>query len=159
MNTDNNKPFREIVVADLTHFVLVLPTDTVARPHSQNHLGIPIPKRVYGHQGLAFIGHDNIGTVQGIRLQSVMPEGSPFKVSPRLSQGIPLSFEMSCQCKLPQAIAHQALFLYSFEHDPTLHYGVFKNVIPQCVRIYPFTSMRKIYQQVRQFSRVKTRLS
>ena len=143
--------FREIVMADLAAVILIVPTDTVIPPRPQTPLGIPMPKRIYSEQGWAFQRNQLIGTIEGLKLNSPGPEDSPFQISKRLTLGVPLSFELSSEQRLPAAIAAKARFLYQFESAPSQHYGLFQDLVPQFVRIYPFKSAQQFSAQITQF--------
>ncbi|NEQ97418.1 MAG: hypothetical protein F6K30_11950 [Cyanothece sp. SIO2G6] len=152
MKNYSDQAFREIAIADLTHFTLVLPTDVVETYRNPNAADIPVLERVYSQYGFVFMDGQDIGTVQGLRFAAMASKMAPLKMGSPLTQDIALTFEMVCPRDLPEAIAHHALFLYSFESDPTLHYGMFRNMVPSFVRIYPFESVGQLPQQVKCFT-------
>jgi hypothetical protein len=151
MHPLSERCFREILFADLTHATLVIPTDVVAAPRHSNPLGLNLPRRIYGEQGYLFQGERQVGIVQGLQLQPIFPADSPFTVSKRLSIGTPLSFELSSKQAIPAELAAQALFFYRFKDESRCHYGVFQDIAPRFVRIYPRKSSQELPLQRRQF--------
>lgn len=152
MKNHSDESFREIIIADLTYFTLVLPTTIVGAYSPQHGSERLISKRVYSNYGFVFMDGQDIGTVQGLRIEVVASEDSPIKTSSPLNQTISLTFEMVCLRHLPEAIANQALFLYSFEHDPSLHCGLFQNMVPRFARLYPWEAIEQLPQQVKHFA-------
>ena len=142
---------REIAIADLVQFQIMIPTDTIRLRKPHNPLGLSIPERIYADRGWVYQSRRMIGQVQGLQLQSIVNNSSPFKISPRLSAGIPVSLEISAHQPLPDKIAAKALFLYQFEQDPGFHYALFQNIKPRFVRIYPFQSSASLGEMAEQF--------
>ena len=146
----SDSSWQEIVIANLGPVCILVPTRTVYGLHSSSILGIPIPQRVYSETGWMFDPHTHCitGTIQGLRLTSPFPDGSPFKVAKRLAQDVPLSFELSSSQPFSAAIASLALFQYQFQENLALHYGIFRNLRPSFVRIYPFKAKDQFPMQV-----------
>ena len=143
--------YREIAIADLDSFQIMIPTDTVKSRKPKNPLGFSTPRRIYSDNGWVHLQGQIVGQVQGLRLKSIVGDDSPFKISPRLSIGIPASFEICSQQALPVAIAAKALFLYQFEQKPGFHYALFQDVRPRFVRIYPSQSSSALVGLIEQF--------
>ncbi|MCG8362079.1 MAG: hypothetical protein MJA27_01950 [Pseudanabaenales cyanobacterium] len=150
-STEFDTSLREIAIADLAQFQIMIPTDTVKLRTPQNLLGFSTSNRIYSDRGWVYRKRRIIGQVQGLRIKSIVSDPSPFKISPRLSNGIPTSFEISAQQPLPAAIAAKALFLYQYEQEPGFHYALFQDIKPRFVRIYPFQSPLALVGLVEQF--------
>ncbi len=141
--------FREIAIASLGSMIIVVPTDRTGDPMVKNPLRQQTSKRIYSEKGWLFEGDHWIGLLQGVHFEPFCPPDSPFKLSPRLSLGIPVSFEVSSNHPLPKSIAKQAAFLYQFDQEPGTYYGIFQKMIPQLVCIYPFVSPQLFREQIR----------
>ncbi|MDJ0707252.1 MAG: hypothetical protein QNJ46_28590 [Leptolyngbyaceae cyanobacterium MO_188.B28] len=139
----------EIAIADLTQFQIMIPTGVIKLQRPKNPLGTS--KRIYGDAGWVYQSGRIIGLVQGLRLQSIVSDSSPFKISPRLSTGIPVSFEISAHQPLSEAIAANARFLYRFEQEPGVYFALFQNIKPRFVRIYSFQSSSVLEKLAEQF--------
>ncbi|MBP0000733.1 MAG: hypothetical protein J7641_17340 [Cyanobacteria bacterium SID2] len=142
---DLDNVFQEIAMADLLQFQIAIPTGTVK--NHKNSLGLSTPKRIYSDRGWVHLSSQIIGRVQGLRLKSISRNDSPFKISPRLSNGVPISFEIAAQQPLPEFILFQALFCYQFETSSSFHYALFQNIKPQFVRIYSLESKADLAAQ------------
>ena len=144
------RSFNEIAIANLGPLFILVPTGTVHNPCNSSILGVPIPRRVYSESGWAFdpANQHISGCIKGLRLTSPFPDDSPFTIGKRLAQGVPLSFEFSSLLPFSEAIAALALFQYQFQDDLVLHYGLFQDLKPQFVRIYPFQTKEQFPVQV-----------
>lgn len=143
--------FREIVIADLADFQILVPTDIIKISKKNNPLNLPKKQRIYSKQGWVHLNDQIIGQVQGLRIQSIANHNFPFKINPRISSGIPVSFEISTSQPLPQEISGKALFRYQFEELPGFYYAMFQNIKPRFVRIYTLQLKSTLLEQIQQF--------
>ena len=143
--------FGEMAIADLAQFQIMIPTEVIKLRKSNTPLGLSISERIYADKGWVYQSGRMLGKVQGLRLHSIAMDSSPFKITPRLSAGIPISFEMSAHHPFSEAIAAKALFRYQFEQEPGFYYALFKDIKPRFVRIYPLQSSSPLEKLAEQF--------
>ena len=146
MLTLHQVPFLpEVAIANFESFLIVIPTQKILL-RRQVMPGLPNFKRMYSDSGW-FFGTDAdqvTGMVRNLQLTSLFPEQSPFKVSKRLSPGLPVSFELISYKILPRAIAGLALFQYQLQNEVVQFPSVFRQLKPNFVRIYPFQSVHDL---------------
>lgn len=150
----------EVAICDLGLFQILVPTEKQWSFRQRKGLGwlLPKRKRVYRDCGWVFYDDQVIGGLSGLRLHPLVDhsptaDSSMVDSSEQLALGQPLSFEVSSQLPIPQAIANQALLLYQFNPSPELHHALFRNLVPQFVRIYPFRSSASLERLTRKFLR------
>ncbi|MEM9218159.1 MAG: hypothetical protein AAGD25_27940 [Cyanobacteria bacterium P01_F01_bin.150] len=144
---------KEIAIANLGPLLIVVPTDTIYLSPSKSNLKFPVPRRIYNATGWAIDGHTNslMGTINGLQLTSPFPKDSPLQIGQCLTQNVPLSFELKSTMPFSKAIASLALFQYQFQETQTFYYGMFHNLRPSFVRIYPRQSTQEFPEQVARF--------
>ena len=150
----------EIAICDLGLFQILIPTEKHWFRHESTHArknrwSLPKRRRVYRDRGWAFSQNQIIGNMAGLQLDPLISPKSSLPKYQKLEVGQPLSFELSSQRPIPEAIAQRALFRYQFNPDPTLHYALFQNLIPQFIRIYPLRSTASLTKLARKFLQEK----
>ena len=87
----------------------------------------------------------------GIDTKQSIGNHNPPQGTPQLALGQSLSFEISTEHPVPDAIAQRASFLYQFNQSPTLHHALLQDLIPQFMRIYAFRSTASLVRLVHNF--------
>jgi len=145
----------EIAICDLDLLQILIPTDKQWSRYHPSHTRKsrwPWPKRtrLFRDRGWACYQGQIIGNITGLQLDSLVPSRSgPTRQTLKLGQ--PVSFALSCQGPIPEAIAWRALFQYQFNPDPILHYALFQHLIPQFIRIYPLRSTASLNTLIQKF--------
>ena len=150
----------EIAICDLGLFQILIPTEKHWLRHESTHSrknrwSLPKRTRIYRDRGWAFYQHQIMGHLTGLQFDPLVPPQSSLPTHRNLEVGQPISFEMSSQMMIPEAIAQRALFQYQFNPDPTLHYALFQNIIPQFIRIYPLRSTASLRKLAHKFLQEK----
>jgi hypothetical protein len=146
----------EIAICDLGLFQILIPTEKQWFQQRQaqsrkNRWSLPKRRRVYRDRGWFFSQGQIMGNLTGLQFDPLVPPNSSQPKVKSLEVGHPISFEMSSQYVIPEAIAQRAAFRYQFNPDPTLHYALFQNLIPQFIRIYPLRSTASLNKLAQKF--------
>jgi hypothetical protein len=157
--TPDCESLREVAIADLGPCIIIVPTATVLVPRQESFSGLAPASRVYSSRGWAFMQGQPIATLEGLRLSPMHPEGAPLPQSPLLIEGVLISFELCSRHPFPAEMVQRARLLYRFEGEAKRHYGLFQNIPPRFVRLYPFRSKGHFLPQIQHFLQVEHRFA
>lgn len=157
MNTQlfPNKRFNQVVIADLNHFQIAVPTTSKLVKKRILSAWVFVPERVYDSQGWLICDRQIIAYIKGLEVGALLSDGSPFKPIRRINPTIPISFKTEAVCPLPRQVLSQVAFACQFRDEAFPYHAVFQKVVPRFVRIYSFEANGSILDKVEQMLTAK----
>ncbi len=133
----SDKVFNEVAIATLKDFQIAIPSRIQTIPRKIFSTWVPLPKRIYNTKGGVIWNRRLLFRLSCLRIENLFPKSSPFPELKRLAGGIPISFEVKSKMPLPIDIRKQAIFTCQMSDKKGLYYSVFRDVVPQSVKIFP----------------------
>ncbi|MEM6452423.1 MAG: hypothetical protein AAF635_03405 [Cyanobacteria bacterium P01_C01_bin.69] len=140
--------FNEIAIADLNQFQIAVLTTTRQTSKRIFSATVPVPERVYQHQGWLIYDQKIVAHFDNLKVGLVFPKSSPFKVSPRIAPAIPIAFEVRSAQRLPLEVCAKAALVCELPKANFPHHSVFRQILPRFVKVYAYQVNGSLLDQV-----------
>lgn len=140
--------FNEVAIAKFKGFQIAIPSRTEVIPRKIFSTWVPLPKRIYHTKGGIIWDRQLSFSLAELKIQNLFTRSSLFPELKRLAVGIPISFEIRSDQPLPKSIGKQAMLTCCMSEEDNLYYSVFRDVIPEFVKIFPFQSIMHLTDQI-----------
>ena len=151
-----NKRFDEVVIADLSHFQVAVPTTSKLIKKRIFSTWVSVPERIYDSQGWLICARRLVAYIKGLEVGAIFSQESPFEPIKRINPTIPISFKTEAICPLPRQVSHQAVFACQFTDEELPYHAVFQNVVPRFTNIYSFEEGSSLLDKVEQMLAAET---
>ncbi|MEO1348652.1 MAG: hypothetical protein AAFW84_07620 [Cyanobacteria bacterium J06635_15] len=145
-----NDSFNQVVIADLSHFQIAIPTTSRLANRRFLSTWMPIPERTYATYGWLVYDQKIAAHIKGLQIASINTAMGCLKPLKRLTASIPVSFQTETVWPLPQAVSEQSVFTYKVPDEIFAYRAVFRQRIPRFTRIYSFEDSLSLLDKVEQ---------
>lgn len=140
--------FDEVAIANFRGFQIAIPSRTQTIPRKIFSTWVPLPKRIYHTSGGMIWDRQLIFSLSQLRIQNLFSKSSIFPELKRLAVGVPISFEIRSTAPLPVDIAKQAILTCRMSENENIHYSIFRDIIPQSVKVFPCQSILTLIDKI-----------